>query len=235
MGAKGAALLSVVAGVLVGIGGLTRYSFFCMIIPVALFLAIFGGPRRFLYCIAAVVAFALVISPWIARNYAVSGHALGTSTYNVLEDVKIGNAQLNPGFKLQRSLQPDLRQFPMSVYMWKLATNLLPVLQNDLFDLAGGWVAAFFLVSLLVGLRSPALRRFRYFVVGCVVVLAMTQALARTKLSEETPEINAENMLVLMAPLIVVYGVGMFYTLLENMNLPFHQMRYVVITGSLFW
>ncbi len=222
-GQMGMALLSIAAGLLVGVGGLTRYSFLCLIIPVALFLAIFGGPRRFLYCIAAVVAFALVVSPWIARNYAVSGTSFGTSGYNVVE-------WFFPGFRLQRSLQPDLLQLPFILYLRKLMANVLPVLQNDFLGMAG-WITAFFLVGLLVGFRNLALRRMRYFGMGCIVTFVIAQALARTKLSEETPEINSENLLVLLAPLVVVYGVAMFYTLLENMSFPFRQMRYVAITA----
>jgi hypothetical protein len=222
-GPKGLAILSVIAGVLVGVGGLTRYSFMCLIVPVLFFFAIFGGPRRFIYCIMAFVAFTVVVAPWIARNYAVSGTTFGTTGYSVIE-------WFFPGFRLQRSLQPDLPQFPALLYLRKLMVNLLPVLQDDFFSNAGGWITGFFLVGLLVGFRNPALRRLRYFAVGCVVMLAVAQALARTKLTDEAPDINSENLLVLVSPLVVVYGVALFYTLMENMNFPFYQMRYVTTT-----
>ena len=164
-----------------------------------------------------------VVAPWIARNYSVSGTAFGTTGYNVIE-------WFFPGFRLQRSLQPDLPAFAVSVYLRKLVANLLPALQEDLFGNAGGWITGFFLVGLLVGFRNQALRRMRYFTMGCVVMLAIAQALARTKLSDETPEINSENLLVLLTPLMVVYGVALFFTLLENIQLPFRQMRYVAMT-----
>jgi len=222
-GQKGAALLSVALGLLIGVGSLTRYSFLCIIVPVLIFMGVFGGPRRWLYCIVLLVAAAAVVSPWIARNYSVSGTAFGTTGYNVIE-------WFFPGFRLQRSLQPELPPFAVSVYFRKLAANLLPALQEDLFGNAGGWITGFFLVGLLVGFRNLALRRMRYFTLGCIVTLAIAQALARTKLSDETPDINSENLLVLMTPLIAVYGVALFYTLLENMQLPFFQMRYVAMT-----
>ena len=65
----------------------------------------------------------------------------------------------------------------------------------------------------------------RYFLLGCVVVLSLAQALGRTQLSEESPEINSENLLVLLAPLVLVYGVSLFYLLLEQMRLPFPELR----------
>jgi hypothetical protein len=222
-GSKGAVLLSLTAGLLIGLGGLTRYSFLSLLVPVAVFMIVFGGPRRWVYCICAIVVAVAVVSPWIARNYAVSGKAFGTTGYNVVE-------WFFPGFRLQRSLQPELPPFAVTSYFRKLIANLLPALQNDLFDNTGGWITGFFMAGLLVGFRNPALRRLRYFTFGSIFVLAISQSLARTKLSEETADINSENLLVLLTPLIVVYGVAFFYTLLENMQLPFRQMRYVAIT-----
>ena len=95
--------------------------------------------------------------------------------------------------------------------------------------LGGSWITAFFLVGLLIGFRNPAVTRLRYFLLGCVVVLILAQALGRTQLSEESPEINSENLLVLLAPLVLVYGVSLFYLLLEQMRLPFRELRYLVI------
>jgi len=176
------------------------------------------------YCTIALLSFAVIVAPWIVRNYSVSGTAFGTASYSVTE-------WFYPGFKLQRSLQPDFPNYPMLQYVRKLMTNLLPVLQEDLFNIAGGWIAAFFLVGLLVGFRNPALRRMRYFTVGCIATLAIAQATARTHLSDETPVVNSENLFVLLSPLVVVYGVGLFFTLLEGVKFPVYQLRYVAIVA----
>jgi len=216
-------LLSTAAGVLTGIGGLTRYAFIPMIIPVAAFLAVFGGQRRLLCCASALVAFAVVLAPWVARNYTVSGTALGTAGYSVMESFQ-------PGFHLERSLQPDLPHYRLMAYLGKMTSNLITVLQQDLFKMAGGWISGFFLVGLMVGFRNEGLRRLRYFVVGCIVTLAITEALTRTQATTETPEVNSENLLVLLAPAVVIYGVGLFYVLLDGMKLPFYHLRYVAIT-----
>ena len=222
-GQKGAALMSIAVGLLIGIGSLTRYSFLSVAVPVAFFMAIFGGPRRWLYCIATLAVAAAVVSPWIARNYSVSGTAFGTAGYNVVE-------WFSPGFRLQRSLQPEIPPFTVITYLRKLVANLLPTLQEDLFGNGGGWITGFFLVGLLVGFRNEAIKRLRYFTLGCIVTLAVAQALAQTSLSEEAPDINSENLLILVSPLVAVYGVALFFTLLENMQLPFRSFRYVVMT-----
>jgi hypothetical protein len=223
-GAKGVVLLSLLAGALVGLGGLTRYSFICMIIPVVLFFAFFGGPRRIVYCAAALAAFMGVVAPWMARNHAMSDTLFGTASYNLMES-------FFPGFRLQRSLQPDIPPYPLIHYMRKLAANLVPVLQGDLFRMAGGWISSFFLVGLMVGFRNPGLRRLRYFTVGCIATLVAAQALVRTQLSDETPEINSENLLVLLSPVVVVYGVGLFYSLLESVRFPAAGLRFLAIAA----
>ena len=82
----------------------------------------------------------------------------------------------------------------------------------------------------MVGFRNQALRRMRYFTMGSVITLAIAQSLARTHLSDETPQVNSENMLVLLSPMIVIYGVGTFYTLLESVHFPVLELRYVAIT-----
>jgi hypothetical protein len=61
------------------------------------------------------------------------------------------------------------------------------------------------------------------------MVLVVTQALGRTQLSEDSPEINSENLLVLMAPLALVYGVTLFFMLLDQIELPFYQLRFLIV------
>ena len=82
----------------------------------------------------------------------------------------------------------------------KLNTNLRQIITIELPKLGGSWVTAFFLVGLLVGFRNVAITRLRYFLLGCVLVLTLAQALGRTQLSEESPDINSENLLVLLVP-----------------------------------
>lgn len=221
-GQKGAVLFSLAAGLLVGVGCLTRYSFIFMILPVVTFLVVFGGPRRWIYGVAAILVAAMFVTPWIMRNYTLSGKAFGTTSYNVIES-------FSTGFHLQRSLQPEVPPYAVNSYFKKLVLNLKPMLEGDFIRDAGGWITPFFLVGLLVGFRSPALRRFRYFLLGNIVLLAIVQALGMTKLSEETPQINSENLLVLTSPLVAVFGVGLFFSLLENINFPAAWLRYAAI------
>ena len=101
-GPFGILILAGLTGAMVGLGGLTRYSFGWLIIPVLVFLILFGGQRRIVLALIALAAFAAVMAPWIARNYSVSGRPFGTATYAVVE-----TTMLYPENRLQRSLEPD--------------------------------------------------------------------------------------------------------------------------------
>jgi hypothetical protein len=223
-GAVGGIVLAALVGGLVGLGGLTRYAFGWLILPVVLFLILSGGRQRVLLVLISLVTFAAVLGPWLARNYFVSGTPFGTAGFAVME-----NTMKFPEHRLERSLEPDFsRLYPM--YFWiKLTTNARQIVQSELPKLGGSWITAFFLVGLLVGFRNLAARRLRYFVLGCVVVLVIAQSLGRTQLSEDSPEINSENLLILLAPLVLIYGVSLFYLLLDQIALPFPELRYIVI------
>lgn len=215
--------LAAAAGVLAGLGGLTRYAFGWLILPTLVFILLFTGSWRGILCLITFVAFAAVMTPWVVRNCLISGAPFGTATYHVLEGTR-----LFPEYHLERSLAPDIEFF-----MWplwgKLLSNMHPVLNNVLSNLGGGWIGGFFLVGLLVGFRSPVIRRMRYFLLLCLGPLIIVQALGRTQLSEDSPEINSENLLLLLAPLVVIYGVSLFFTLLDQINFPTPALRSSVV------
>ncbi|HYG35655.1 MAG TPA: hypothetical protein VEC99_12765, partial [Clostridia bacterium] len=220
-------LLAALIGCLVGLGGLTRYAFGWVILPVVFYVFFIGGQKRIVLALTTFLVFAAVLTPWIVRNYMVSGTPFGTATYTIM-----AGTEFFPEHRLERSLnlEVSLSGLGISRLAWdKLITNSRQLLQEDLPKLGGSWLSAFFLVGLLVGFRSIAVRRIRYFVVGCLALLILVQALGRTQLSVDSPVINSENLLVLLTPLVVIFGVSLFLVLLENINLPFPQLRLPVI------
>jgi hypothetical protein len=86
-----------------------------------------------------------------------------------------------------------------------------------------------FLAGLLLGFRGIAVRRMRYFLLMCLGMFMVAQALGRTQLSDESPDVNSENLLVLLIPLVFCYGVSFFFTFVEQMKLVLPQLRYVVM------
>jgi hypothetical protein len=118
------------------------------------------------------------------------------------------------------------------LYVQKLLTNTDDILANGLPRLGGSWASMLFLAGLLLGFRGMAVRRMRYFLLMCLGVFIVAQALGRTQLSDESPEVNSDNLLVLLIPLVFCYGVSFFFTLMEQRKLPLSQvvqLRYAVI------
>jgi hypothetical protein len=210
-------LLAMGAGLLVGVGMLTRYAFGWLIVPTLVFIILFGGNhRRSGLTVAAVLTFVGVITPWIIRNLMVSDTWFGTAGYAVVE----GTPNF-PGTKLMQSVNPNLTgAYWLQPYLRKLLDNFRLIFQGDLLRVGGGWVMVLFLAGLLLGLRQAVARRLRYFTVMCLGVLIVVQALGQTQLSQVTPEVNSENLLVLLTPLMVIFAVAFFLTLLSQMNLP---------------
>jgi 4-amino-4-deoxy-L-arabinose transferase-like glycosyltransferase len=207
---------SALAGVLVAIGGLGRYAIGWMIVPVILFLA--SGPRgsRGKYCAAALTCFLIVFGPWLIRNTSLTATPFGTASYAIFEETPMLEKDT-----LERSLNqtPEIRRVEVMDVFNKLFENSRELLRTDLPKFGGNWLSAFFLVGLLIPFQSAARSRIRWFLVGSIVLLFIVQALGKTHLTDDSPEINSENILAILAPLTFVYGAALFYTLLDQLNI----------------
>lgn len=206
-------LLAAAAGALTGLAGLTRYSFGWLIIPVVLWLTALAGPRRATLAMTALGAFLVVMTPWLVRNYSLSNAPFGTAGFAVFE-----NTAQFPADELQRTLNADFSQVGAADFWHKLVENGREIVQNDLPRLGGSWVSAFFLVGLLVPFRNPTLNRLRWFLLFCLGVLAVVQALGRTSPVSESNPVQSENLLVVLAPLVFIYGVSLFFMLFEQVT-----------------
>lgn len=222
--------LAAMAGLLVGLGALTRYSFGFLLLPVIAFLGLFAGSRRKSMIAAAVLACGLLFAPWVARNYRVSGTPFGTAGYAACEET---TTKLSQG-SLERTSQPNMalvRELEPTDYLKKLTSNASAIIQTDIPRYGGNWLTAFFFVGLLVPFKKPVLSRLRIFLLVCLVCLLGAQALGRTYLTDISRELSSENLLIIVAPLVFVFGAAMYYLLLDQINLPFPVLRRVVTSA----
>jgi hypothetical protein len=216
--------LALAIGLLLALGTLTRYSFGWLAIPVLVYLGIFCVLRRWKICTLVLLVFLVGLTPWLWRNFSVSGTPFGTAGFALVE----GTYAL-PENRLQRALEPDFRAVDLRSLLYKLSANTREILQDELPKLGGSWVTALFLTGLLLSFRSPALRRLRYFLLSALLMFTLVQALGKTQLSVDSPTFNSENLLVLLVPLVLIYGAGLFFQLLEQMNLKVRELRYFII------
>jgi 4-amino-4-deoxy-L-arabinose transferase-like glycosyltransferase len=226
-------LMAVATGALIGIGALTRYSIICLLIPTVLFFVLFLGQRRVVLSLVTVATALALLTPWLIRNYNLSGTLFGTAGYSIYQETSRSSGPFASN-KLERYMSSDwdvaMAKVGTDHFLRKLVVNSAQIVRHDLLNLAGNWVAGFFLVGLMVSFLNPTLNRLRVFLLFSLVVLIASQALGQGHLSMDSPEINTENLIILVAPLAFLFGVAMFSLLLDQINLPFPPTRTVVTT-----
>ena len=182
------------AGALAGLGGLTRYGFAWVILPVLVYLGWFMGRHRGRTVAMALIGFLLVMSPWLVRNAQLSGNLFGTAGLALYSQT-----DTFPGDTLERTLFYKPSDAPVNgqdeikvkvadhVGLWeiehKLKRNLRHLLVHELPQFSGSWFAVVCLVGLVVPFRNRSLRRLRVFLLMTFAVFALGQALGRTHLS----------------------------------------------------
>ncbi len=88
---------------------------------------------------------------------------------------------INPNLSLTSGVMP---------YVHKFFSNVNPIIQDGLLHLGGGWMGVLFFAGLLLGLRSLAARRMRYFTMMSLVTLLIVQALGKTSLVQHFARIE---------------------------------------------
>jgi len=182
------------AGALAGLGGLTRYGFAWVILPVLVYLGWFMGRHRGRTVAMALLGFLLVMSPWLVRNAQLSGNLFGTAGLALYSQT-----DTFPEDTLERTLFYEPSDAPVNgqdeikvkvadhVGLWeienKLKRNLRHLLVHELPQFSGSWFAVVCLVGLVVPFRNRSLRRLRFFLLMTLAVFALGQALGRTHLS----------------------------------------------------
>jgi 4-amino-4-deoxy-L-arabinose transferase-like glycosyltransferase len=204
-------LWSAATGLLMGLGGMTRYAFLGVIVAVVLWMLFLPTPKRGTLILATLALFTLTVTPWLVRNYNLTGTPFGTASFAAVQ----GTTQF-PHDQLERSLHPDFRTIYTSEYVQKFWNNAREIVQTDLPKFGGNWVSALFLVGLLVPFRNPTLSRLRILLLTTIAILFPIQALSRTWLTTDTPDVTTENLLLLTAPLAFIFGVGLLFILIES-------------------
>jgi hypothetical protein len=131
---------------------------------------------------------------------------------------------------MPRNIALELNKIDLDQYPRKLFVNARETVASGLPESAGSWIAAFFLASLLIQFRNPAISRLKYFLLGTLLLYVLVQALGRTQLSADSPRINSENLLVVFTPLFFLFGSGLFFVLLDQIELPAPWLRSLIIS-----
>ncbi len=213
-------LLAGGAGVMVGLMFLTQYSFGWLLLPVLGFLIWRGTGVRGRVLGLALVAFLVLAGPWVARNIHICGQPLGTAGFAALS-----GTDSFPGDRLQRSQHPVLDRDLIGEVVSKVVGGVREILGNDLIRMGGTWTSLFFLVGLLVPFGNPSLNRLRWILVGMLAVVVFVQAGVRGWITQEFGPVTSEDLLVVLAPAVMVWGAGFLITLIDQVEWEFQFLR----------
>ena len=211
-------------GLLLGLAGLTRYSFLWMLVPTSLFALLCLGKRRWLVTPVMILTALLVVAPWLARNLEVSGLPFGLRSYALYMDTAD-----YPEDRLERSLLGEVTAPGLNQYLRKTFEKLPDISSGELPTLGGSFLPFLFFMGLLIPFNNKGLRRLRWFTLGSLVLMVVIQSLGQTYLSEQSPRINGENHLVVLAPWVFLFAVPIFYSLLDQLPLPYEGLRPAVV------
>lgn len=212
--------LALALGGVAGALGLTRYSCAWLLLPLVGCVSVWLGARGFAAGVAVLTGFLIVMTPWCARNFGLTGLAFGTAGFAVHQETT-----RFPGDVVERLMNPedgntqwDIRQVGLGEYGAKLQEKLPEELRLALPALGGNWIAMFFLVGLFLPFHSRTRGRLRWFVLICLLFLVVAQSLGRTHWGGLAPRVNADDLLVVLAPPVFVFGAGLFVVMLGQLD-----------------
>ena len=192
---------------------LTRYGTVVIIPAIALYVIVsFGrlqGPRWAAIYIAAA---ALLVAPWLYRNYHVSGGVLGLAPYTALNgrDPVADNdfeRTLAPKLELGKVVR-DLQQ--------KFMTGFASIYAQGLRTIGDGLLVCVFLTTFLFRFARDHVHRFRW-----CMALAMVLLMALASYFGQA----TEQLLFIFWPMIILYALSFFFILLDRLQLKVPILR----------
>src|ERR1017187_401533 len=205
--------LVVASAVLLGLCFLTRYLTAFFLVPMAIYVArIFRQRAAVMWAGVYVVVFVAVITPWLVRNYQVSGSLLGIAQYELID--RTGSFR---GETLQRSLVPDFTgAYSIKGLTSKFLSNARPNLLVNLRSIGSDFLVFFFCVGLMYGFRRRDVSRLRGLTLAVVGLAIVAMSLIGSDPERIGPDVNGGNLLVLLLPIVAIFGTAFFYLLLDR-------------------
>lgn len=221
-----AVLLGLAAAALVGLAFLTRYSAGWLLLPLCILgWRMWGWSRGKWMALAMAVVFLAVISPWLLRNFWMNSTLLGTAqyTYQLQTNVLRGDT-------LERQLAPNLNAWNLTLAWAKAAANVLSLCADSGWIFGSSFATALCVTALLYRFRRMQVNRFKWTAAGSGVVLFIVTCVVGMDEAPPNSLARAGNLLVLLAPLVAIYGSAMFFVLLDRLQLH-APMRRKSVTG----
>jgi Dolichyl-phosphate-mannose-protein mannosyltransferase len=172
--------------------------------------------------LVAVGALAIVVIPWLARNYSVSGSPLGIAGYELVAPVNSGES----GYLRSISGPPPFS----GINPLHRLKNALFLHTEDLFSFLGmNLAAAMFFVSLIHRFRSKNTAMFRW----CILLMWLG-AFAAMAFCGVQGNVSRNQFHVLFIPIFVFYGLAFLMVLYTRLEVQLPAIRIAFLSLVVF-
>ncbi|MCX6900930.1 MAG: glycosyltransferase family 39 protein [Verrucomicrobia bacterium] len=210
-----ALLLTLLAGAIIGMAFLVKYSAGWLLLPACILAwRMWGLVRGGWVALGMIAMFLTLAAPWMARNYWMCNNPLGLATTGIYEKVP---SLLRDN--LERSLDPNFGAATLKMIAMKTGINAREIWTDSPWTSGGGVIMAFFAAALFYRFRRLSVNRFKWFAVGSAGVFFLVTCVLG--LQPRPPHCLAQegNLLVLAIPLITMYGTAIFFTMLDRLQI----------------
>lgn len=215
------------AGVAMGLIYLTKYVWLGALIPAVAYLIIMKPQRRFARVAIFVALVAVTATPWLYRNYTITGNPFFTLRWHEL----VGQTRAYPANTIYRQFTEDTPGYlafafsnPRAVFE-KIRGGLMNLYQT-FHELGGLYLTPFFLVGILVRLGDDRLERLRYLSYGLLIVVSVVLAFF----------IAAPRLIAPMGAFVTIIAVAFFWRLMDARTQslePRPRIRWVTVAVAL--
>jgi hypothetical protein len=203
---------------------MTLFIFAGALVFVALFLKTRGRDALIMLAVCA-----LIYSPWLLRNYRVSGNWVGLGWYSGLAGVRGTESAVMRTI----ALEGPLADVKPAIYGEKFRIQLIHQLDN-IYKLLGAIVVApIFFVALLHYFRRPEVALFRW----CVLLMWLFAVFGmcifgfgNSAVASGLGGPDANNLHLIFAPIMVAYGLGFVLVLWSRLEINFMLFRTGMLT-----
>jgi len=209
-----------VSAVAVALGTLTQYAFASVLVPLLIYVGVSFPQRWRMKCSLCVVVFALVLTPWMARNWRASRTLFGLSRFELLEGVGEGTPNEIKVGQVQRMFGGNFPELRLRQQVRRALINARQLYEVGLKDVGANYLIVFFLVGLFHRYRQEEVFRLRRFVFWALLTSILWMSIAGPP---------KRNFLTVFEPLIIVYGVAFFYVMFERLQFRTRLVRTTLI------
>jgi hypothetical protein len=183
------------------------------LVGLLLFAAIYFRPRGFSVGVM-LVGFLVVVTPWLIRNFQLTGNILGTANYWIFDGVK-GTAAY-----FFRSGPPDLNELTPMWWRPKIQAGVLAQLGSLVALLGGGVVAPLFFVSLLHPFKRRETAHLRWAILSMWLFAIAGMALygLQPGAGPVAIAVSSNQLHVLFVPAMIAFGLAFLLTLVSRLS-----------------